>query len=50
VLAVQHDQAGFDLEFDEMQFKAVDAVVKNITDSQLENVSKKLEDPNTFAF
>jgi hypothetical protein len=35
VLLVQHDQAGFDLKFDMMKFKAVNTAVKSITDSQL---------------
>lgn len=50
VLMVQHDQAGFDLEFDVMKFKAVDAVVEAITATQLEKVSAKLNDPSTFDF
>lgn len=50
VLPVQHDQAGFDLEFDLMKFKAVDAVVEAITETQLKNFSAKLNDPSTFDF
>lgn len=50
VLMVQHDQAGFDLEFDVMKFKANDSIVAEITKEQLKNISNKLEKPATFDF
>ena len=50
ILAVQHDQAGFDLEFDVMKFKAMDDVVNAIKEHQLRKMAEKINDliPLTF--